>query len=129
MVKIYFCVDEDDSLDRTMSTIGNCFVVFCLSLAAHAGIQPPKEKKLHHFLLQEKHYNKLIRPFGSTGNGTGQLTVRLGMRLSQLLMLVGTFCLFFCLSVCQFVCRYVPGYDAGFIGWFGETKALVNGST
>ena len=71
-----------------MCAIGNYFILLSLSLTAFAGIQPPKEKKLHHFLLQEKHYNKLIRPFGSTGNGTGVLTVMLGMRLSQLLMLV-----------------------------------------
>ncbi|KAL4228147.1 Neuronal acetylcholine receptor subunit [Mactra antiquata] len=48
---------------------------------------PPTEQQLHHYLLKEKGYNKLIRPSGSVSNGTGypKLTVKLGMRLSQLL--------------------------------------------
>ncbi|XP_045216595.2 acetylcholine receptor subunit alpha-like 1 [Mercenaria mercenaria] len=49
--------------------------------------KPPTEQRLHHFLLQENAYNKLIRPSGRTVNGTtdSKLTVKLGMRLSQLL--------------------------------------------
>ena len=64
------------------------FAVCLLCALVTNGHEPPKEQKLHHYLLQKKHYNKLIRPSGSAGNGTGQLTVNLGMRLSQILELV-----------------------------------------
>jgi len=42
------------------------------------------------YVFQVNAYNKLIRPSGSTLNGTtdSKLTVKLGMRLSQLLQVV-----------------------------------------
>ncbi|WAQ98329.1 ACH4-like protein [Mya arenaria] len=61
------------------------FVFGVLFLVASS--EPPAEQQLHYFLLQKNPYNKLIRPSGSTANGTtvSKLTVKLGMRLSQLL--------------------------------------------
>ncbi|XP_052791604.1 acetylcholine receptor subunit alpha-like 1 [Mya arenaria] len=61
------------------------FVFWILFLVALS--EPPAEQQLHYFLLQKNPYNKLIRPSGSTANGTtvSKLTVKLGMRLSQLL--------------------------------------------
>ena len=64
------------------------FAGILIHACVSSGHEPPKEQKLHHYLLQKKHYNKLIRPSGSAGNGTGELTVNLGMRLSQILELV-----------------------------------------
>lgn len=59
----------------------------CATLIGLNNSKPPTEQRLHHYLLTENVYNKLIRPSGSTINGTAdsKLTVKLGMRLSQLL--------------------------------------------
>ncbi|KAH3834574.1 hypothetical protein DPMN_107904 [Dreissena polymorpha] len=49
-------------------------------------------------IFQRHPYNKLIRPSGSTANGTAvnKLTVKLGMRLSQLLEVVHMVSCCFC---------------------------------
>lgn len=46
--------------------------------------QPIMEQRLHHFLLTERGYNKLVRPFGHK-TVDGRLTVKLGLRLSAIL--------------------------------------------
>lgn len=53
--------------------------------------------------FQENAYNKLIRPWGRTLNGTvnfndSKLTVKLGMRLSQILAVVSSFIAHFILN-------------------------------
>ena len=49
--------------------------------------EPILEQSLHHYLIKQKGYNKLIRPFGEEAVG-GKLTVKLGLRLSQILDVV-----------------------------------------
>lgn len=56
--------------------------------------------------LQQKSYNKLIRPMGKTKNGTSEnrMTVKLDMRLSQILEVVG---FIYVVNLCTWQCpRY-----------------------
>lgn len=59
-------------------------LMFVLCLLEVTGIiLISNEQRLHHFIMKEKRYNKLVRPPGETDNNT--LTVKLGVRLSQIL--------------------------------------------
>lgn len=79
--RVYLCL-----LLATMGKSIHVLFVFIL-LFLLVWTKPPTEQRLHHFLLKQNSYNKLIRPSGSTFNGSvdSKLTVKLGMRLSQIL--------------------------------------------
>lgn len=72
-------------MDKSTYSLSVLFALFMFVWS-----EPPAEQRLQRYLLQENAYNKLIRPWGRTLNGTvnfndSKLTVKLGMRLSQIL--------------------------------------------
>lgn len=76
------------SRDKMANRIFNAYFVCLIQCGCIVeAFLPIMEQRLHHFLITEKRYNKLVRPFGPE-EVDGRLTVKLGIRLSQILDVV-----------------------------------------